>query len=400
MKIPLSAFEEHMTERKILYRGLGYFRDDRIASWVDNGQGNFSFSVEGTDLYTVVIQLDEMQNITSCSCSCPYDQGNLCKHEVACLFFLQENQKKEQAKKKSSSIKVAAIKTDLSKKDYQNLIKKAIKSAYGEYGHVEPDEAGNALYGARKVLLAFSSLLQQKEFLQAASLLSLTLETLIKSMEEIDDSYGVYWSFISTDLIEEALVNLLSDTTQYADKNTQTTVISLFLNVVNTQEIHGRGFEVQMLEEIIGVIKAEYFPLVLETVLSLKEQQLKKTDNKRLAEKYIENYLILEYQLYKGLHYPEPLNQLLSTYQHNDKLGRHHLNDLMYEEKYEEAKQYFEQQLPHIEKAYDTIQLSRYEQARELYKKLNDPQGEKQCCYKILLFTLTLESFNDYKDVL
>jgi uncharacterized Zn finger protein len=95
MKIPLKNFEEYMTDRKILYRGLDYFQENHISSREDNGDGCFSFSVEGTELYTVIITLDEAQYMRSCSCDCPYDQGNLCKHEITCLFFLQQRLENE-----------------------------------------------------------------------------------------------------------------------------------------------------------------------------------------------------------------------------------------------------------------------------------------------------------------
>jgi uncharacterized Zn finger protein len=95
IRIPLATFEEYIPERKILYRGLDYFQNDYISSREDNGLGNFSFSVEGTEMYTVLVQLNEEQQIISCSCDCPYDQGNLCKHEIACFFFLQEKLSKD-----------------------------------------------------------------------------------------------------------------------------------------------------------------------------------------------------------------------------------------------------------------------------------------------------------------
>lgn len=79
---------------------------------IDYHKSLASFLVQGTFNYRVQIQGFKRPIITSCSC--PYNWGGLCKHEVAALLFLQEElmQKTED--------EPVAIMNELAKKNYSN----------------------------------------------------------------------------------------------------------------------------------------------------------------------------------------------------------------------------------------------------------------------------------------
>lgn len=83
----LYDFEEAVSST-IVERGSEYYDAGFVAKLVRIGDGRYTASVEGADLYEVAIQLDAEGNIISSYCDCPYDWGPVCKHEVAVYYEL------------------------------------------------------------------------------------------------------------------------------------------------------------------------------------------------------------------------------------------------------------------------------------------------------------------------
>ncbi|MCE5196154.1 MAG: hypothetical protein LLG09_03365 [Negativicutes bacterium] len=81
---------ENYIDQKILARGLAYFKENRVLSIEAIGDNEYEAKVEGTELYTVAVTLDEEDHIIDSVCTCPYDMGEYCKHQVAVFFGLRE----------------------------------------------------------------------------------------------------------------------------------------------------------------------------------------------------------------------------------------------------------------------------------------------------------------------
>ena len=90
MKIPLNEFEIHVDE-DILKRGLQYFKKGYVTAVDELSAGEYEATVEGSESYTVHM---EVKNgvMNGCYCTCPYDWGPICKHEVAVMFYLQQEE--------------------------------------------------------------------------------------------------------------------------------------------------------------------------------------------------------------------------------------------------------------------------------------------------------------------
>ncbi len=113
MNIPLNEFEQHIDE-DILKRGLQYFKKGYVTSVDEQSGGEYEAIVEGSDTYIVQLQLKN-GSVTACNCTCPYDWGPVCKHEVAVMFYLQQDALGLKAKKKTatkSSPLTEALKTE------------------------------------------------------------------------------------------------------------------------------------------------------------------------------------------------------------------------------------------------------------------------------------------------
>ena len=90
MKIPLNKFEQ-LIDDKILKRGLSYFKGGAITDFSEISSGEYEAIVSGTEEYTVLIEISN-NIIVEHNCDCPYDMGPVCKHVVAVIFYLQQDE--------------------------------------------------------------------------------------------------------------------------------------------------------------------------------------------------------------------------------------------------------------------------------------------------------------------
>jgi hypothetical protein len=90
MRIPLNEFEQ-LIDESILKRGLAYFKGGAITDFSEISNGEYEAIVSGTEDYSV--QLEIKNNvIIEHNCDCPYDMGAVCKHVVAVIFHLQQDE--------------------------------------------------------------------------------------------------------------------------------------------------------------------------------------------------------------------------------------------------------------------------------------------------------------------
>ncbi|MDW7730760.1 MAG: hypothetical protein SCJ94_12300, partial [Bacillota bacterium] len=70
----LKNFEDHI-DSIILARGFSYYSAGYVLSLVDTGERKYRAKVEGTELYTVVVEFDQQEEINFTVCDCPYVHG-------------------------------------------------------------------------------------------------------------------------------------------------------------------------------------------------------------------------------------------------------------------------------------------------------------------------------------
>ena len=86
----INNFKEYI-DKTILKRGYDYYTDGNILDTCNEGDNTYTFEVQGSEDYQVVVQLDDTGEIIYSECDCPYDFGPICKHEVAAYFELAES---------------------------------------------------------------------------------------------------------------------------------------------------------------------------------------------------------------------------------------------------------------------------------------------------------------------
>ncbi|CAN5407228.1 hypothetical protein BH09BAC1_BH09BAC1_13170 [soil metagenome] len=90
MPLSLDMFEQQV-EETILKRGYKYWQDGNVDEVEELSPGWYLAIVTGSEDYEVTIETKGNQ-ITHHQCNCPYDMGDVCKHVVAVLFALQEEE--------------------------------------------------------------------------------------------------------------------------------------------------------------------------------------------------------------------------------------------------------------------------------------------------------------------
>jgi len=90
MNIPLNEFEQIIDET-ILKRGLSYFKNDFVTEFAEISNNEYEANVSGTDEYTVRLKIKN-DVIVEHNCDCPYDMGPVCKHIVASIFYLKQDE--------------------------------------------------------------------------------------------------------------------------------------------------------------------------------------------------------------------------------------------------------------------------------------------------------------------
>lgn len=117
----LKTFENDVDD-KILERGHSYFKNDCIEDIERVGKYEFSCTIVGTEEYDVYLRLNSKKEIIEHSCSCPYDWGNICKHEIAMMYYVREEKLYNQPMEESLIYKIETDLKEMNKKELIELV--------------------------------------------------------------------------------------------------------------------------------------------------------------------------------------------------------------------------------------------------------------------------------------
>ncbi len=119
----LKSFESDV-ERKIVERGLDYYRSGDVKKLEKVGDNEFSAIVFGSDKYSIYIKLNG-EMIAEHECDCPYDWGNVCKHKVAVFYAIRSGNFSDASDKLNSLLENTH--ESALRKFVSNLLKKDLK---------------------------------------------------------------------------------------------------------------------------------------------------------------------------------------------------------------------------------------------------------------------------------
>jgi hypothetical protein len=244
----LDNFEAYI-DKKILSRGESYYEEGYIDEVKKVDGYIYKAKVQGTDVYTVEVELDSQNNIIGTLCDCPYDLGEYCKHQAAVLFYLRDKLDSNVLVDLSDNVcqinhPRTASKTDNAEPDIKNLLsessknelidflillaeeeevireriilhfsqtseeediknaKEIIKSYIHLYsdrgGYIDYRDVNDSIKGAEIVLDKIKSVIQQGRLLHATNLTLCVLRIMIDLIQDADDSDGFIGGVISS----------------------------------------------------------------------------------------------------------------------------------------------------------------------------------------------------------
>lgn len=239
MKIPLNQFEQ-IIDPTILKRGLSYFKNGDVNEPEEIAPGDFEAFVSGSQQYTVRLTLKN-NIITDHDCDCPYDLGPVCKHIVAVIFYLVDDElfkaKPKKGKPASKGISgkpgekkltvsqhIDAILKNTSHEDLLNFIRNnalknqnfrnlflsefsgnssgiskeliakqlraIVKSACGRYGYIEWGNTSKVFKQVNQYILAAQKQISEQQYEHALQICFAVMEEMTKSIQLADDSDG------------------------------------------------------------------------------------------------------------------------------------------------------------------------------------------------------------------
>jgi len=119
-------------------RGRQYLEDGAVQSVEQTDDHTLKAKVQGSDVhpYLVTIQFDA-DRITEVQCTCPYYEGSWCKHVVATLLKVLD----EDPVPKSEPAAVADLVEDLGRDDLVSVVERLVEHDPGLLRQVERERA-------------------------------------------------------------------------------------------------------------------------------------------------------------------------------------------------------------------------------------------------------------------
>jgi SNF2 family DNA or RNA helicase len=163
---------------QILDRGEKLFKDKKVGSAsINKKNGTANFEVRGGSLYIVVVS--GLNDYVKSRCTCPYDWGPVCKHQVAALRYLQEEfggrkekknqiseireeiqkylEKKTPKSKPQPKIELRTSSTPFLISDYQLITQELLQKYTSNYYYSESEEIETEIIADNKLHFTYSN---------------------------------------------------------------------------------------------------------------------------------------------------------------------------------------------------------------------------------------------------
>ena len=250
MSLTFANFKQ-VIPSQILSRGREYLRRGQILDLTfDEEELVWEAQVEGTELYDVRIEMKSSGSL-DCSCTCPYEYGEHCKHIAAVLYAIEEtfpdqlgakprkkngrrqtrHDKLRQRLEQASREQLVAILLDLTARDrellnqllirldagdakpmdYRRVVKDALRAGRGEYGYLDYTGSQRAARKIDELLDQVERWLDSDELNKAISTCQAIIDEVAPALANADDSSGSLGGCISTAVMK------LADAVELAD---------------------------------------------------------------------------------------------------------------------------------------------------------------------------------------
>ncbi len=340
MKIPLNEFEQ-LIDEKILKRGLSYFKGGAITDFSEISTGEYEAIVSGTEEYTVQLEISN-NTIIEHNCDCPYDMGPVCKHVIAVIFhlqqdelelnmrpsagnnkkksksvsqqikellkaishqelmeFVQENSKKDKKFRNYFLASFGYLSQNQSKEFYQKQVHSILQSAAGRDGWIGWSDMKYVVDTTEPFLENAKKYLANNSFENVFFISTALLEEMTEALQYGDDSNGDLGYFV------ESAMELLSKLTkEKLPKSLKQEIFKYCISSFSKQLFKGWDWHLGMLHIACELIEKESDADIIlncldtvngeyerEQAQSFKLNLLRKFKDEKEVEKYIDKHI-------------------------------------------------------------------------------------------------------------
>ena len=183
--------------KTIVKRGNKYYEEGYVNHLRQYEEYKYSAMVHGTTTYYVDVVLTDQNEIIKSSCTCPYQQGEYCKHQVAVFYELLKGKPKKQdrsvkAKKKTLNNNFQMVYNDTTNEELtaaKNIlllhIRKGKKQGFINYYHMP-----EVIRGFFTVIDQMEDKLKQADYEGCVRLGLIVLQLILDVSGYCDDSDG------------------------------------------------------------------------------------------------------------------------------------------------------------------------------------------------------------------
>ncbi|MCC5890618.1 MAG: SWIM zinc finger family protein [Alkalibacterium sp.] len=178
----------------ILKRGMGYLNYENLKSVKKENNQLYRFVIKGSEVYTLHVALEEDKDtIFDTACTCPYNKGPYCKHQVAAFLYIRLKQ--DQAVEKKQEKLLCGIFSKLDRGQLINILLILFKRYPSErdkfIGTFHKSTKKKALPDKELITDMIDTAKGDGEFIAYYDTLDLTddLQNLLELINEADESY-------------------------------------------------------------------------------------------------------------------------------------------------------------------------------------------------------------------
>ncbi|UOQ83595.1 SWIM zinc finger family protein [Gracilibacillus salinarum] len=212
----LNDFEQYSNE-VIVSRGKDYYEWQHVNAVQESRPGHYTAIVNGSEEYHIEVKMDEAENIQYSSCNCPYDVGDICKHEAAVFFALRNRNASFAYGKDRKEPALQDLLQGLTKQDLiQIVVEYADRNAEMEQElrlHYGPQKSG--VSASKELIQQYIELAEVDGFVhfRNASRAVKGAELVLEKMEESIDDEEIKMAVLLGETVLSEMIDLL----QYCD---------------------------------------------------------------------------------------------------------------------------------------------------------------------------------------
>jgi hypothetical protein len=428
MSLTFANFKQTIPSQ-ILTRGREYVRRGQILDLsFDEDELVWEAQIEGTDLYDVQIEFFANGNLR-CSCTCPYDMGEHCKHIAAVLYAIEDafpdqldlkpgdksakrqtrRDKLRQHLEKTSQERLVSILLELTQKDrellnkllirldvsdakpidYRRVVKDALRTGHDKQGYL--DYTGSIRAG-RKIGELFDQATQwldTGETDKAIGVYQAVIDEIMPVLYRADDSSGTLGGCISM------AIEGLNEAAELQEETGRDALFAYCLACAVKQEFQNWDWRWELLSIVQEWMSTPAQRTLLTSALDEIEASLiKGHDHNSMRDYGLEEVALFKLALIDRFDNPLASDEFLHAHVHLDRIRKELIERCIKDGKLEEALHQIQAGIALSEQQHLPGLTNQYQELRiQLLQKTGDKKGLIQATRALWLDTFSEENF-------